>query len=94
MIISVIIFAVPLSSMQVFGYTFLLSGLTIYNTLRVDKADAEKEVRPGLGLSGILSASTRSPLLYVLAPAVVGVYLVGVIGVRICISPPQGAVEV
>ena len=76
------------SNLQVVGYAIILAGITVYNTVRTDKTEADAAGRAPSGLLEILAASTKSPLVWVLAPAVVCVYLVGVIGVRICIQPP------
>jgi hypothetical protein len=84
-IISVLIFAVPLSSIQVAGYGLILCGIIIYNVLRTDKAAAVAEARPPAGFASLLRQSAASPLVWVIIPTVIVVYLVGVVGVRVCI---------
>ena len=75
--------------LQVGGYAIILAGITIYNTIRTDKSDAEASKRPPSELNDILLASARSPLVWVLSPAVVCVFLVGVVGLRLCIVQPK-----
>ena len=74
-IFSTFLFSVPVSGLQIVGFTLIIGGTVLYNQLRVESAAAITEERPKAPLLSLVRQSARSPLsLICILPVTLALY--------------------